>query len=42
MLEGPTNYYFKQTDELDLIKVIIRVAIGNHREWIHNRDIDKF
>ena len=22
--------------------VIVRVAIGKHREWIHNRDIDKF
>ena len=42
MLEGPAQYYFKQADELDLIEVIIRVAIGKHREWIHNRDIDKF
>ena len=42
MLEGPAYYYFKQADELDLIEVIIRVAIGKHREWIHNRDIDKF
>ena len=42
MLEGPAQYYFKQNDELDLIEVIIRVAIGKHREWIHNRDIDKF
>ena len=42
MLEGPAQYYFKQTDELDLIEVIIRVAIGKHREWIHNRDIDKY
>ena len=41
MLEGPAQYYFKQADELDLIEVIIRVAIGKHREWIHNRDIDK-
>ena len=41
MLEGPAYYYFKQADELDLIEVIIRVAIGKHREWIHNRDIDK-
>ena len=32
MLEGPAQYYFKQTDDLDLIEVIIRVAIGNHRE----------
>ena len=35
------QYYFKQAEELDLIEVIIRVAIGKHREWIHNRDIDK-
>ena len=27
-------------DETDLIDVIVRVAIGKHREWIHNRDID--
>ena len=40
MLEGPAQYYFKQTDDLDLIDVIIRVAIGKHREWIHNRDIN--
>ena len=42
MLEGPAQYYFKQIDELDLIEVIIRVAIGKHREWIHNKDINKF
>ena len=42
MLEGPAYYYFKKEDELDLIDVIVRVAIGKHREWIHNRDIDKF
>lgn len=42
MLEGPAQYYFKQIDELDLIDVIVRVAIGKHREWIHNRGIDKF
>ena len=42
MLEGPAQYYFKQIDNLDLIEVISRVAIGKHREWIHNRDIDKF
>ena len=42
MLEGPTQYYFKQNDELDLIDVIVNVAIGKHREWIHNRNIDKF
>lgn len=42
MLEGPAYYYFKKEDEVDLIDVIIRVAIGKHREWIHNRDIDKF
>ena len=41
MLEGPAAYYFKQNDELDLIYVIDRVAIGKHREWIHNRDINK-
>ena len=40
MLEGPAQYYFKQNDELDLIDVIVRVAIGKHREWIHNRDIN--
>lgn len=42
MLEGPAQYYFKQSDNLDLIDVIVRIAIGKHREWIHNRDIDKF
>ena len=41
MLEGPAEYYFKQIDEVDLINVIVRVAIGKHREWIHNRNIDK-
>ena len=41
MLEGPAQYYFKQIDDLDLIEVIVRVAIGKHREWIHNRSIDK-
>ena len=40
MLEGPAYYYFKKEDETDLIEVIIRVAIGKHREWIHNRDIN--
>ena len=40
MLEGPAQYYFKQNDELDIIDVIVRVAIGKHREWIHNRDIN--
>lgn len=35
ILEGPAKYYFKQIDELDLIEVIIKVAIGKHREWIH-------
>ena len=39
MLEGPAQYYFKQNDELDLIDVIVNVAIGKHREWIHNRNI---
>ena len=42
MLEGPAYYYFKKEDESDLIDVIVRVAIGKHREWIHNRDIDNF
>lgn len=42
MLEVPAKYYFKHIDNLNLIEVIIRVAIGKHREWIHNRDIDKF
>mgnify|MGYP007070011023 CR=1 FL=1 len=42
MLEEPAQYYFKQIDDLDLIDVIVRVAIGKHREWIHNRDIEKF
>ena len=41
MLEGPAYYYFKKEDETDLIDVIVRVAIGKHREWIHNRNIDK-
>ena len=41
MLEGPAEYYFKQIDESELIDVIVRVAIGKHREWIHNRDIGK-
>ena len=42
ILEGPAEYYFKQIDEVDLIEVIVRVAIGKHREWIHNMGIDKF
>ncbi len=42
MLTGPAYYYFKQIDEIDLIEVIVRVAIGKHREWIHNREINKF
>ena len=42
MLEGPAQYYFKQIDDLDLIDVIVRVAIGKHREWIHNRSLDKY
>ena len=41
MLEGPAEYYFKQIDETDLIEVIVRVAIGKHREWIHNKNIIK-
>ena len=40
MLEGPSQYYYKQIDNLDLIEVIIRIAIGKHREWIHNRKIE--
>ena len=40
MLEGPAKYYFKQIDDLDLIDVIVKVAIGKHREWIHNKEID--
>ena len=39
MLEGPAYYYFKQIGEVDLIDVIVRVAIGKHREWIHNVSI---
>ena len=42
MLEGPASYYFKQIDDIDLIDVIVRVAIGKHREWIHNRSLDKY
>ena len=42
ILEGPAYYYFKQADELDLIEVIIKVAIGKHREWVHNRNLNKF
>ncbi len=42
MLEGPAEYYFKQIDETDLIEVIVRVAIGKHREWIHNKCIGEF
>lgn len=42
MLEGPAYFYFKKEDETDLIDVIVRVAIGKHREWIHNRNIGKF
>ena len=42
ILEGPAHYYFKKEDETDLIDVIVRVAVGKHREWIHNRDIDEF
>lgn len=41
MLEGPAKYYFKQIDELDLIDVIVRIAIGKHREWTHNKSISK-
>ena len=42
MLEGPAYYYFKQIDEVNLIDVIVRVAIGKHREWIHNKNLDNF
>ena len=42
MLEGPAQYYFKQIDNLDLIEVIIRIAIGKHREWIHNKRVENF
>ena len=41
MLEGPAYYYFKREDEVDLIDVIVRVAIGKHREWIHNKNMNK-
>ncbi|ATZ60071.1 hypothetical protein BK798_06365 [Methanobrevibacter smithii] len=40
MLEGPAHYYFKKEDENDLVDVTVRVAIGKHCEWIHNRDIE--
>ncbi len=42
MLEGPAYYYFKKEDKTDLIDVIVRVAIGKHREWIHNKVIKNF
>ena len=42
MLEGPAEYYFKQVDDLNLIEVIIRIAIGKHREWIHNKRVENF
>ena len=42
ILEGPAEYYFKQIDEFDLIEVIVRVAIGKHREWMHNKCIGEF
>lgn len=42
MLECPAYYYFKKKDETELIEVIIRVAIGKHREWIHNRNISGY
>lgn len=41
MLEGQAYYYFKKENETDLIDVIVKVTIGKHCEWIHNRDIDK-
>lgn len=40
MLEGPADYYFKKEDETDLIDVIVRVAIGKHRVWVHNKSIE--
>lgn len=40
MLEGPVYYYFKKEDKTDLIDVIVRVAIGKHREWVHNKSIE--
>lgn len=42
MLEGPAKYYFEQIDDLNLIDVIVNVAIGKHREWIHNRSLDNY
>ncbi len=42
MLEAPAYYYFKKEDKTYLIDVIVRVAIGKHRECIHSREIDKF
>lgn len=40
MLEGPAYYYFKKEDGTDLIDVIVRVAIGKHRVWVHNKSIE--
>lgn len=40
MLEGLAYYYFKKEDKTDLIDVIVRVAIGKHREWVHNKSIE--
>ena len=40
MLEGPAYYYFKKEDKTDLIDVIVRVAIGKHREGVHNKSIE--
>lgn len=40
MLEGPAYYYFKKEDETDWIDVIVRVAIGKHRVWVHNKSIE--
>ena len=40
ILEGPAYYYFKKEDEIDLIEIIIRVAIGKHRVWVHNKSIE--
>ena len=41
MLEGPCEYYFTKAGEADLIDAVVGVAIGKHREWIHNKCIDE-
>lgn len=40
MLEGPAKYYFKKEDSIDLIDIILKIAMGKHREWIHNKNIN--